>query len=141
MTETNQLPDQAARVPTRSLPVGVLFVADDGTIYQIVLAGSAGFRKAKRWGGSDREAVLKKVQQGDFPRPREVNRDVPAPLEAICLKAMALDPANRYQTAVDLAADVECWLADEPVSAHQDSLPEKASRWTRRHRSWVQVGQ
>ena len=57
MTETNRLPDQAARVPTRSLPEGALFVADDGTIYKVVLAGSAGFRKAKRWGGSDREAV------------------------------------------------------------------------------------
>jgi len=39
------------------LPEGALFVAADGTIYQVVLAGSAGFRKAKRWGGTDQEAV------------------------------------------------------------------------------------
>jgi plasmid segregation protein ParM len=50
-------PDRASQVPTRSLPEGALFVGPDGMIYQVVLAGSAGFRKAKRWGGSDQEAV------------------------------------------------------------------------------------
>jgi plasmid segregation protein ParM len=49
--------DQASLVPTRSLPEGALFVAQDGIIYQVILAGSAGFRKAKRWGGTDRDAV------------------------------------------------------------------------------------
>ncbi len=57
MTESDQLPEHTDQVPTRSLPEGTLFVAADGVIYQVVLAGSAGFRKAKRWGGSDQEAV------------------------------------------------------------------------------------
>jgi plasmid segregation protein ParM len=57
MTEPDRLPKQASQVLTRSLPEGELFVAGDGVIYQVVLAGSAGFRKAKRWGGSDQEAV------------------------------------------------------------------------------------
>src|SRR5205807_255987 len=62
-------------------------------------------------------AVLRKVQQGDFLPPRQVKRDVPAALEAVCLKAMALRPPDRYATAKDLAEEVERWLADEPVSA------------------------
>jgi plasmid segregation protein ParM len=57
MTEPDRPPDRATQVSTRSLPEGALFVGPDGVIYQVVLAGSAGFRKAKRWGGSDREAV------------------------------------------------------------------------------------
>ena len=40
--------------------------------------------------------ALKKVQQGDFPKPRQLKPDIDAALEAICLKAMALKPADRY---------------------------------------------
>ena len=39
---------------------------------------------------------------------------MPRALEAICLKAMARKPEDRYATALDLAADVRRWLADEP---------------------------
>ena len=42
---------------------------------------------------------------------------IPKPLEAICLKAMALAPAERYATCQALADDVERFLADEPVTA------------------------
>jgi serine/threonine-protein kinase len=46
-------------------------------------------------------------QGSDQPRPpREVNPQVPADLEAICLKAMATDPAGRYATAADFAVDL-----------------------------------
>lgn len=84
--------------------------------------------------------ILQKVQRGDFPRPRQVNPSLPKPLEAICLKAMALEPIDRYPTARDLADDLEHWLADEPVSAYQDTLSERIGRWTRRHRAWTQAG-
>jgi hypothetical protein len=59
---------------------------------------------------------------------------VPRPLEAICLKAMALQPQDRYETALDLADDVERWLADEPVTASKrcsSFLPATpCARWT-----------
>ncbi|MGC3970639.1 MAG: serine/threonine-protein kinase [Pirellulales bacterium] len=41
---------------------------------------------------SDVRRILLDVQAGDFPPPRQVKRDVPAALEAICLKAMKRDP-------------------------------------------------
>jgi tetratricopeptide (TPR) repeat protein len=62
---------------------------------------------------------------------------VPAALEAVCLKAMALRPEDRYATVLELAADVEHWLADEPLAAHREPLPARLGRWTRRHRSLV----
>ena len=40
-----------------------------------------------------------------------------AALEAVCLKAMALKPEDRYAAPKALAEDVERWLADEPVTA------------------------
>ncbi len=62
---------------------------------------------------------------------------MPRALEAICLKAMARRPEDRYATALELAADVRRWLADEPVSAYAEPLDVRARRWMRRHRTLV----
>jgi tetratricopeptide (TPR) repeat protein len=64
-----------------------------------------------------------------------VNPNVPRPLEAVCLKAMAADPGGRYATATALAADVERWLADQPVTADREPWRERARRWAKRHRT------
>ncbi len=79
-------------------------------------------------------AVLRKVQRGDFPKPRQVKPSIPPALEAICLQAMALKPQERYASPRLLAEDIEHWLADEPVSAWQEPWMVKAGRWLRRHR-------
>src|SRR5207253_1107734 len=42
---------------------------------------------------------LSVIQRGDFPPPRRVAAGVPPPLEAGCLKAMAVRPGDRYATA------------------------------------------
>jgi serine/threonine-protein kinase len=46
-----------------------------------------------------------------------LNPDVPAPLEAICLKAMAKLPDNRYQTAAEMHDDLERFRNGQPVQA------------------------
>ena len=81
--------------------------------------------------------VLQKVQRGEFARPREVRPEVPAPLEAICLKAMMLKPEDRYASPRLMADDIEHWLADEPVSAWPEPWSVKARRWLGRHRTLV----
>jgi eukaryotic-like serine/threonine-protein kinase len=87
--------------------------------------------------GSDPVETLEKVWQGDWPAPREVQPAVPAPLDAICRKAMALRPEERYATAMDLAADLEHWLADEAVAAYREPALARLRRWGRRHRPLV----
>lgn len=86
---------------------------------------------------SDVRKVLRDVREGRFPPPRQVKRDVPRGLEAICLKAMAHDPAQRYPSARALADDVEHWLADEPVSALPETSAQRLQRWLRRHKTWT----
>lgn len=81
---------------------------------------------------------LQNVQRGRFRRPREVRPEIPRPLEAICLKAMALNPEDRYRSPRELATDIELWMADEPVHACPDTFSERAFRWFRRHRAWTQ---
>ncbi|HEV7221082.1 MAG TPA: serine/threonine-protein kinase, partial [Pirellulales bacterium] len=83
--------------------------------------------------------LLLRVQDGDFPLPREVKASVPAALQAICLKAMALAPGQRYPSCMALAEDLERWLADEPVGAHRAPWPERVARWGRRHRRSVEA--
>src|SRR5262249_29361079 len=85
--------------------------------------------------GSDANKIVAKVQRGEFPRPRHWRPDGPGPLEAICLKAMALTPEGRYESAKELAADVEHWLADEPVAAWQEPWTASAGRWMRKHKA------
>lgn len=85
----------------------------------------------------DEGEFQRRVATGNFPTPREVNSKIPQPLDAICRKAMAIDPSERYPTAQELAADVEQWLADEPVAAYEEPLLAQAGRWVRRHRTLV----
>ncbi|MCS7167535.1 MAG: tetratricopeptide repeat protein [Gemmatales bacterium] len=70
-------------------------------------------------------------------RPRLVQPWVPPALEAICLKAMATMPRERYASASALAADLERWLADEPVSVYLEPWTQRWARWARRHRVLV----
>ncbi len=73
---------------------------------------------------------------GRFLRPTQVRRGVPKPLEAICLKAMAPRQEDRYVRASEFAADLEAWIADEPVSVYREPLTERLLRTARRNRSW-----
>jgi serine/threonine protein kinase len=66
--------------------------------------------------------------------PRQLKPDVPRALEAICLKAMAQRQKDRYAGALDLAADVQRYLAGEPVSAYPEPVLDRAWRWCKRHR-------
>jgi serine/threonine protein kinase/formylglycine-generating enzyme required for sulfatase activity len=102
------------------------------TLYHL-LTGQAPFGK-----GTTTE-VLQRVKAGSFLPPRQVNRKVPQGLEAICLKAMALRPEDRYGSARTLAADLEHWLADEPVTALRDGSVSRLGRWIRHHTTLASI--
>ncbi len=68
------------------------------------------------------------------PRVRTTLADVPAPLDAICAKAMAAAPAARYAAASEMAEDIQLWMAGEPVSAHREPGTKQISRLLRKHR-------
>ena len=62
------------------------------------------------------------MRLGQFPSPRSLRPQFPGALEAICLKAMALKPQDRYPSARGLAGEIENWLADEHVVAYREPL-------------------
>jgi serine/threonine protein kinase len=99
------------------------------TLYAI-LAGKAPFR-------GDAHEILEKVKRGEATPIHEHKPNVPPALVAICQKAMALKAADRYASALELANDVERWLADEPVDVYREPWSVRATRWARRHRNLV----
>ena len=82
-------------------------------------------------------ALLRDVQEGRFPRPRQIDPSLDQALEAVCLKAMAAKAEDRYATPKALADDLERWMADEPVGAWREPFTRRARRWTRRNRTAV----
>ena len=84
-------------------------------------------------------ALMRKVEVGEFASPRSVDATIAKPLEAICLKAMATRPAERYESPQKLADDLERFLADEPVSALPEAPFQRLTRWMRRHKAIVQT--
>jgi serine/threonine-protein kinase len=81
--------------------------------------------------------MIRAVQRGEFRPPRRLDATIDAALEAVCLKAMALKPEDRYGSCRALADDIERWMADEPVSAWREPVSRRARRWARRNRTAV----
>jgi serine/threonine protein kinase len=61
----------------------------------------------------------------------------PRPLQAICTRSRAPDPAERYGSVEDLMADVRSFAAGEPVAAYPEGLVLKAARLYRKHQTAV----
>ena len=83
--------------------------------------------------GKERAEVLANVREGKIVPPADRIRSIPRPLAAICQKALAKEPPNRYANAKDLAADIQSYLADEPVTAYREPITVRARRWARKH--------
>jgi eukaryotic-like serine/threonine-protein kinase len=80
--------------------------------------------------------VLDRLRSGEAPPSAALGgTGVPRPLAAVCQRAMAPRAEDRYPSALALAQEVECWLADEPVGAYREPWWLRCRRWMRRHRT------
>jgi serine/threonine-protein kinase len=125
-------PEQAAGRLDRIGPASDVYSL--GATLYCLLTGTTPFE------GADLGELLRRVQRGELRPPRQVKRTVPAALEAVCLKAMALNPEDRYSSPRTMAEDIEHWLADEPVSAWREPRRMRARRWLDRHRTLIAAG-
>ncbi len=96
------------------------------TLYEMVT-----LRPAFSAGG--RAQLIERMLHAEPPRPRQLDGGIPRDLETIILKAIAKEPGRRYQTAGELAADLERFLADRPIRARRSTSAEQFGRWCRRN--------
>ena len=104
-----------------------------GAVLYSLMTGRAPFSRK----GIDLGTLIRKIEAGDFPPPRQVRAELDKSLEAICLRALSRKPADRYESAKALAEDVERYLADEPVVAYREPWTVRTRRWAKRHRTAV----
>ena len=96
-----------------------------GVILYRLLTGELPFR------GRSQMLILQILKE-EPPAPRKLDARLPRDVDTICLKCLEKDPARRYQTSAELAADLRHWLTGHPIHARRVSRAERLWRWCRR---------
>ncbi len=98
------------------------------TLYELVTL-------QKSFSGTDARELIRQVTFDEPRRPRSINRNIPAELEIIISKAMSKNPYDRYQSAAELADDLDRFASDRPINARRASLATRLRRWVYSHQT------
>ena len=79
------------------------------------------------------DTLLDTLRQVQTQKPLPLGSEVPLDLQVICLKCLEKSPAERYESAADLAADLHSYRNGYPISARPASAAKRAIAWTRRN--------
>lgn len=126
-TPSYMAPEQALGNSSRAGPTADVYSL--GAILFELLTGRPPFK-----GATPYETLLQ-VRSLDPVWPRRFRPDIPKPLEAICLKCLARDPAGRYQSAEHLADDLGRFLTGTRVLARHPGPVRQFIRWARANRA------
>jgi hypothetical protein len=81
------------------------------------------------YAGPTYSEVLEDAKRADITPPRQYEPTIPAPVEAVCLKALAAAPESRYTTPLELAAALRRAIEPTPVAPPP---PARLPAWARR---------
>lgn len=77
------------------------------------------------------------IQEEDPASLSSISRNYRGDIETIVGKALEKDKGRRYASAADMAADIQRYLSDEPITARPPSSAYQLQKFTRRHRALV----
>ncbi len=83
----------------------------------------------------DRLRLIEMVTKAEPELPRSLDPKIPRDLETIVLKCIDKDARRRYQSADELADDLQHFVDDEPIRARRISTIERLTRWSRRNKA------
>lgn len=98
-----------------------------GAILYHLLTGQAPFA------GENEAQVLVRVQKEEPTPLRALNPGIPRDLETICLKCLRKQPAQRYASAAELAADLRHWQKGEQIAARRQRVGGRLLSWCGEH--------
>lgn len=81
----------------------------------------------------NRQKLIKQVTGEEPPRLRTLAPNIPRDLATIIEKAIEKDAGRRYQSAADMAADLQRFMDGEPIRARRVGELERAWKWVKRN--------
>jgi WD40 repeat protein len=117
-------PEQAAGAGRATVGTDIFGL---GAIFYATLTGQPPFR------GSGALEILDQTRTRNPASIRDLNNKVDRDLETVCRKCLEKEPSNRYQSAEDLAEDLDNWLGGRPIKARPVGAAVAAWRWSRRN--------
>jgi tetratricopeptide (TPR) repeat protein len=127
-TPAYMAPEQAAGGPNAAGPPADIYAL--GVILYECLTGRPPFLSAST------AETLHLVRTADPVPPRRLAA-VPRDLETVTLRCLEKDPARRYSSADELAADLRRFLDGRPVLARRAGALGRAIKWCRRRPAWA----
>jgi serine/threonine protein kinase len=118
-------PEQAGGTAADFTPAADVYSL--GAVLFNVLAGRPPFL------GSNPVSVIRQASETRAPKLRSLAPSLDRHLDTICARCLERDPKARYQSAGDLAADLERWLGGHPILARPISPPARIWRWSQRN--------
>ena len=119
-------PEQADGPAARLTPAADVYSL--GAILFELLSGRTPFV------GDNAFAVMKQSAEERAPKLRSLAPKVDRDLEIICDRCLEREPTDRYQSAGELADDLQSWLEDRPIRARPLGPWRQTRRWIRRNR-------
>ena len=84
--------------------------------------------------------VIQNITSAEAEPPSRYDSRIGRDLEAIVLKSIEKDPADRYQSAAALADDLRRWMGGEPVEALRDNASYLLRKVARKYRVPILLG-
>jgi len=89
----------------------------------------------KPFKGATIENIIKNTVAGHFPKPTELDPSIPPSLEAVCLKAMAIDPKDRYASVLNLQKEILNYRKGFATNAENASMLKVLKLWYKRNKT------